>query len=709
MSANQAILFDIINAVAALVALLLAMRLATRQGMMRPAYRAAGLAFATSGIGAGLFAVLGPQHFASGAVLSIGYLAWLWTLHRLFASDERDKNIRPIRPVVFSLIFVEAMQMALLGASLQAFGVEQAQEALGGFATLFRLLFCVGALVLVHNLYAGAGQQARATLRWPAAALATIWLYDLNLYTIAYIIGSPPILLSGMRGAALVVAAIFFALGLHSGQRDLRLRPSRGFAFQSFSLVLIGAYLAAMMLLARGAALLGGEFAAWMQGGLVLVAALVALAVLPSKRLRGWLRVTISKHLFQHRYDYRAEWLRFTDTIGRAGPQAAPLHERAVQAVADITDSPGGLLLSPHEEGGLALDARWQWPGIEVPALAMNGDGARFFEQSQFILDLDDMRGERVEGIPESAHPAWLQEDEAAWALVPLLHYERLIGIVVLARPVVGRRLDGEDFDLLRIVGRQLASYLAEQSSQNALGEAQRFDEFNRRMAFVMHDIKNLASQLSLLAGNAEKHADNPEFRKDMLLTLRNSTDKLQTLLSRLGRYGAQGIGELSEVSLDTLVGKVIAQYEGRHPVVGIDRAPCRVMANAEALEQALVHLVQNALDASEPQSPVFVDLRTDTNTASIEIIDSGTGMSPEFIRTRLFRPFHSSKQGGFGIGAYEAREMIRSMGGRLDVESREGEGTRFQLRFPLAQTESLYRALHDRPALPGQKNNKVA
>ena len=165
----------------------------------------------------------------------------------------------------------------------------------------------------------------------------------------------------------------------------------------------------------------------------------------------------------------------------------------------------------------------------------------------------------------------------------------------------------------------------------------------------------------------------------------------------------------MAEVALDDLVGKVIAQYKGRHPVIGIDRAPCKVSANAEALEQALVHLVQNAVEASEPQSPVFVDLRTDTGMASLEIIDSGAGMSPEFIRTRLFRPFHSSKQGGFGIGAYEAREMIRAMGGRLDVESREGVGTRFQLRIPLAQAESLYRALHDGPGLSGKTNNKVA
>ena len=342
----------------------------------------------------------------------------------------------------------------------------------------------------------------------------------------------------------------------------------------------------------------------------------------------------------------------------------------------------------------LALDARWQWQAIEVPAEALTVAGARFFEGSQFILDLDDLRTGRVEGIPAAAHPDWLMEEHSAWALVPLVHYERLVGVVVLARPPVARRLDWEDFDLLRVVGRQLASYLAEEASQDALGEALRFDEFNRRIAFVMHDIKNLASQLSLLARNAEKHADKPEFRADMLLTLRNSTDKLQALLARLGRYGAQGGEQVEPLALGEVLAKVAARYAGQRDVVVVERPACTVLAERDALEQALVHLVQNAIEASDEATGVFLDFVEEDAHAVVEVIDSGPGMSPEFIRTRLFKPFNSSKPGGFGIGAFEARELIRAMGGRLDVESREGLGTRFRLHLPVAGKAGLLRSL---------------
>ncbi|HYD25540.1 MAG TPA: XrtA/PEP-CTERM system histidine kinase PrsK [Croceibacterium sp.] len=702
MDAAWPVLVKVLYLLCAGSALALAGWLLARRGSRGPAATAEAAALTFTACWALAFAGFGQPTAVTATLLSLTYLAWLWSLYRLFAHDERDKSVAAIRSVVLALAFVELMQLALVIAQQQYADGSAASLAIAGFQVTFRLLFCAGALVLVHNLYAGASQLARETLRWPAAALTVLWVYDLNLSTIAYLGDLRPQSLLTLRGAAVLLMVTLLAIGALRHDGDLRFRPSRSFAFQSFSLLVIGAYLVIMMLVAQGLAYAGGEFARLVQAGFLALAGAIALAVLPSRKLRGWLRVSLSKHLFQHRYDYRVEWLRFTDTIGRAGPAAAPLRERIVQAVADITDSPSGLLLTPGDDGGLVLDARWQWPALDVPAEALTGAGARFFEHSQFILDLDDLRAGRVEGIPEESHPVWLTEQDSAWALVPLVHYERLVGVVVLARPPVARRLDWEDFDLLRVVGRQLASYLAEQASQDALGEVQRFDEFNRRIAFVMHDIKNLASQLSLLARNAEKHADKPEFRADMLLTLRNSTDKLQTLLDRLGRYGTHGGESLKPVALDELLAGIVTRYKDQHEVVLIERGPCLAQADRECLEQALVHLVQNAIEASVKATPVFLDLRQEPTQAVIEVVDSGGGMSPEFVRARLFKPFHSSKPGGFGIGAFEARELIRGMGGRLDVESREGLGTRFLIRLPLANAA-------DRPNPDQTRNTEVA
>ena len=679
----------------AIGALVLAAWLTTHRARLGTASGASAAALSATALWTISLLAYGVAAVPTQLLYSAASLTWLWTLYRHFVQDGRHASLAPIRPVVAALAFVELLQVAVIVA---VSGAETAiaVDALQHVAIAFRLLFCAGALVLVHNLYVGASSPGRASLRWPAAALAVLWAYDLNYFTVAYLDDGIPPALDALRGGVPLAMVALLALGAMAKDRQQAFRPSRSFAFQSFSLLLIGTYFLLMFVGFRGLAAIGGDFLRVVQITFLALASALALIVLPSRRLRDWLRVTTTKHLFRHRYDYREEWLRFTRTMGRAGPGALPLPERVVQAVADVTDSPGGLLLTPADVAGLSLEARWQWPGPQVPAQALEQGGARFFAESEFIIDLDQWRAESREGVPARAVPAWIAAEPEAWAMVPLLHYERLLGVVVLARPPQGRKLDWEDFDLLRVVGRQLASYLAEQASQDALGEAKRFDEFNRRIAFVMHDIKNLASQLALLARNAEKHADNPEFRADMLLTLRNSSDKLNALLARLGRYGAQAGEALDSVAVAPLLRRIAERYRVQHQVTLIEAAECTVRAQAEALEQALVHLVQNAVEASGESQPVLLLARREGNEVTIEVTDSGPGMAAEFVRSQLFKPFHSSKPGGFGIGAFEAREIVRAMGGRLEVESHEGLGSRFAVHLPLAEAAELIRTMQE-------------
>jgi putative PEP-CTERM system histidine kinase len=648
-------------------------------------------------------ATLGDTH--QGLFESLCNLGWLLVVYRLFSGDGRHTSLAPIRPVALALGFVELLHLFIeimaAGPGLREF----AQEPVLRLTMILRLLVAIGGLVMVHNLYAGAAPQARMVLRWPALALGALWGFDLNLYTIAYLSSAWPAELAALRGLAVVALAVLVIIGAARGSEQLRFRPSRKVTFQTASLLVIAAYFAAMFSITQWLDYAGGDFARLMQFGFLITASVAAVLLLPSRRLRGWIKVMLVKHLFQHRYDYRAEWLRFTRTMGKGEDPASPLEERAVQAIADIADSPSGLLLAPGEHGELVLAAHWRWPAPEVPHEAMSAKAAAFFESSGHIVDLDDLRAGKAEHGERDIVPEWLRDEARAWALVPLIHFDRLIGVVVLTRPTPARRFDWEDFDLLRIAGRQLASYLAEHAVQAALAEASRFDDFHRRIAFVMHDIKNLASQLSLLARNAELHADNPAFRADMLVTLRNSADKLNNLLARLSRYvGGGGADRLSEVEAADVVKQVAAQFREQHTVLVAECQPCTVFANRESLEQVLVHLVQNGIDASQNGTPVLLGIRTDGLHSCIEVVDSGCGMSPDFVRTRLFKPFVSSKQGGFGIGAFEARELVRAMRGRLEVDSREGLGSRFTVRLPLTGAEGLFEAIEQSGEFAGQK-----
>lgn len=635
-----------------------------------------------------LVAATGGESAASGIAEALRNIVMLVAVYRLFAHDGRHASMAPVRPVVASLLLVEALLCALLALRGEGWGGAVA-TAMFQANMMFRLLSTIGGLVLVQNLYVGASPQARLMLRWPAAGIGALWLFDFQLYTVGYLLKEWPQELASLQGLAGLAMSGLIALGGVRRPGQLHLQPSRAVAFQSVSLVAMGLYLLAMTSLGQWLAGVGGDFARVLQFTVVVVAAVIAVLVVPSPRLRSWLRVTLVKHLFRHRYDYREEWLRFTRTIGR-GDEATPLEERVVQAVADITDSPAGLLLTRDDEGALALAARWHWPTAEVPGIAANPAAVLGLEQSGAIVELEALRrGSDPKGTAMLV-PDWLLAEAKAWALVPLLHFDRMVGAVVLARPPHARRLDWEDFDLLRVVGQQLASYLAEHAGQEALAEAGRFDDFHRRIAFVMHDIKNLASQMSLLVRNAERHADKAEFRADMLVTLRNSAEKLNALLSRLSRYNAAAVEQLGAIEIGEVARRVAARFVPPHSVLVFAGDEIRVRANAESLEQALVHLVQNAVDASESGTQVFIRLSGDAFHGVIEVVDSGHGMSADFVRNRLFKPFDSSKSGGFGIGAYEARELVRAMKGRLDVESHEGLGTRFTIRLPLAHAAAL-------------------
>ncbi len=654
------------------------------------------IALALSASWAITVAATNSESAAAALIESARNLSLLFVVWRLFRVDGRHALMKPVRPMIAALAAVEIIQAAMMVVLHRKLAGVFAQDAVFMICVSFRLMLVTGGLVLLHNLFSGASQQARLALRWPTAALALIWLFDLNLYTVAYLEQSWPVGLAALRGIILAVAVALLIPAVAQRRDELHFSPSRAVAFQFVSLTGIVFYLVGMVLLARWISLVGGDYAQLLQFGVLIVASTLVLLALPSRRVRGWLKVTLVKHLFRHRYDYRSEWLRFAQTIGRAGENAPPLEERAVQAIAQITDSPSGLLLTPGEHGDLVLAGRWQWPSPDVPASALGFEAVRFFEQTGYVVELDAMRAGKAGRDWAAAIPQWLLEKTQAWTLVPLRHHERLVGLVVLARPPHVRQLDWEDFDLLRVVGQQLATTLAEHAGQDALTEASRFDEFNRRIAFVMHDIKNLASQLGLLARNAEHHAENPEFRADMLVTLRNSADKLNALIARLSRYRSGGYDAVSEFDVGELISQVAAQFSSNHQVVITENEGGVIIANREALEQALIHIVQNAVDASEPSAngkgttPVFLSQTGNGLQVRIEIVDSGAGMTPEFVRSRLFKPFASSKQGGFGIGAFEARELIRTMKGRLDVESREGLGTRFIIHLPLSSAAGL-------------------
>ncbi len=594
---------------------------------------------------------------------NIAWLAFMIALHRRLGAERPPAAIGTVYGVVAMVILI-ALGLNIVAATTQDIEPQVIEAAL-----LLRMMSAVAALVLVQSLHSAITAPGTTGMRPVVLAIGAMWLVDTNVLSVAWLTMTWPDQLVAVRGGAMALIAAAIAMGLQRrGEWPMQL--SRTVAYQSLSLVAIGLYFALLALATSALAAIGGDNARLLQTAFVFGSTAAILTVVSSPWLRAWTKVKLAKHFFAHRYDYRAEWLRFTETLGE--PEgSAPLDERIVKALADLTDSPAGVLLVPQGEA-LGVNATWNVARGSLPA-AYGEDWAHTGVDPALILELGT-------ADPESTIPGSIRDWDQAWVVVPLPHQNRLAGAIVLARPPIARALDWEDFDLLKAAGRQLASYLAEERAQEALAEAERFDEFNRRFAFIMHDIKNLVSQLTLVARNAERHADNPAFRADMVATLQDSAGRMNDMLARLSQHHRARTEAPVAVPLAPLARRVAKARRAQHPVEVSSAGDPLAIADPAMLETLLGHLIQNAIEASTPGTPITIEVRATASEAQLDVIDRGTGMSPAFIRDKLFKPFVSSKPGGFGIGAFEAQKLAAEMGGRIEVESSEGKGSRFRV-----------------------------
>jgi putative PEP-CTERM system histidine kinase len=632
---------------------------------------------------------IGPVDLVTRVAESARNLAWLAFMFALVRRDRDAPEARAVA-IIYGVVALVVVASAGLAIADETIG-RGTVPALATVQVLLRTMVAISALVLVNHLYSAVAPKARGGIRLVVIALAAMWSVDLLLYATAYITGlSPSAMLAG-RGVVMALAAPVFAVAVQRNG-DWTLQLSRTVAWQTLSFAATLLYAVAMVAATSAIAAFGGGNARVLQTAFVFGSTAAVLTILSSPWVRAWAKVKLAKHFFRHRYDYRAEWVRFTDTLGKPDEGAAPLDERIVKAVADLTDSPAGLLLVP-DGTGLGIGAGWNWAAEGLPSVGADEALATYLAQTGRIVELDTVRAETAKPGEIASVPLWMIDEAGAWALVPLVHLDRLQGAILLARPPVDRALDWEDFDLLRIAGRQVASYLAEARAQEALSDAKRFDEFNRRFAFIMHDIKNLVSQLTLVARNAERHADNPEFRADMIATLQDSAGRMNDLLARLSQHHSGRAEELRAIEIMPLIERVAGRRRAQHPIATIMHGQTLALADPPRLEQLLGHLVQNAIEASDPSEPVTIVASTEGTRILIDVIDKGCGMSPAFLREKLFKPFVSSKPGGFGIGAFEALQLAQAMGGTVEVTSREGEGTRFRVTLATARGLSMEQA----------------
>lgn len=605
-------------------------------------------------------------------------------------------NARYRRLLVFmrasSIVLVLLMLVSLFGG-INPFAVDWLDTQ---WRLIAHLLFAVGGLILVEQLFRNSPLEHRWTVKYLCFGLGAIFAYDFYLYTDALLFRRLDPAIWAARGGvnALMVPLIGLSLA-RNPTLQLQLFVSRRMVFHTTALLSAGVYMLVMALTGYYIQVWGGEWGAALQIVFLFGAVVLLLAMLFSGQLRARTKVFFNKHFFRYRYDYREEWLRLIGTLsGR--DSATRLPERVIWAIGEIVESPGGLLWT-RDGDGYRCTATFGHPAQAFARLTGADPVVAFMRERRWVINLAeyDREPDRYDGLEL---PDWLTDIEAAWLLVPLLHDEQLQGFVVLLQPRSPQQLNYENLDLLKTAGLQAASYLALSEAAEALAEARQFEGFNRLSAFVLHDLKNLIAQLSLVARNAERHKHNPAFVEDAVKTIENAVAKMNRLMGQLkSAEDAQVQGTPVELA-GVLRELVAARHAGRPaPTLALEAGDVWVYAEPDRLAAVIGHVVQNAQDATPPDGQVQVGLRLQGDQAIVDVRDTGSGMDKDFIEKRLFRPFDSTKGlTGMGIGAYECREFVRALGGQVEVVSEPGQGTLFRIVIPLATAEPDSRVLAD-------------
>lgn len=547
-----------------------------------------------------------------------------------------------------------------------------------------RVAMAVWGMLLVEQVYRNRSVQERWAVKFACLGVGGLFAYDFYLYSHTMLFREVDPDIWAARGLvnALSVPLLAVALG-RSKSWSSPLSLSRRAVFHSAALFGSATYLLAMGSAGYYLRFVGGSWGTVMQVAFLFGTLILLIGILFSGTFRAWLKVFISKHFYRYNYDYREEWMRFTRTLSQPGPD---LGVRVIQAVAALVESPGGALWLRREAGENGAGryeptAHWHMPALNTSEPA-DSPFCQFLESSQWVVDLHEY-GHSPDKYEALALPSWLAGYPRAWLVVPLILHGRLSGFVLLHTPRSPVKLNWEIIDLLEIAGSQAAAHLAQQDAADALMVARQFESFNRMSTFVVHDLKNLVSQLSLMNANAARHKDNPEFQADMLETVSYSVQKMKLLLQKLGRSHS---GEQSApLAIDAVVRQALALKAAfePHPQLHVDAPGLVVVAERERLERVLGHLIQNAIEATPRTGSVTVRVAQQDDRVLVEIADTGEGMSEEFVRERLFKPFESTKSAGMGIGVFESREYIHELGGSLDVSSSPGQGTTFRVLLP--------------------------
>jgi putative PEP-CTERM system histidine kinase len=484
-----------------------------------------------------------------------------------------------------------------------------------------------------------------------------------------------------LRSGILILGSILIGYSRLLRGNGVKIAISRYVFYRSLTLLAVGLYLLILGLIGEGLLYLGISLSRNLMIFIGFACGIFILLILLSEQLRRKAKVFISKHFYAHKHDYREEWLKFTESLS---------------SCTTITEVYDAILSTFKETFGLRGVSLYLPVGVEgsyqrVAGLDMYGEAE--LRLSNGLADycigqnrvFDPASGEYTPSEEERT----FVEKTGARLMVPLAANGKIAGVVVFGEQLASEEYIYEDYDLMKTLAKQACFSVVNFSLSEELAETREITAMAKISSFVMHDLKNLTATLSLLLENAGDYLADPEFQSDMLETIGNTVNKMKILMQKLTKIPEKQklkteLADLNKIAKET-VGDVIRTKPGAE--IQCQGASVTALVDVEEIRKVILNLVLNALDAVGREGVVKVATGIDRETSYVTVTDNGCGMDGEFVRTHLFRPFRTTKDGGLGIGLYQCRQIAEAHGGDIIVDSAVGRGSAFTVRLPAAPT----------------------
>jgi hypothetical protein len=549
------------------------------------------------------------------------------------------------------------------------------------------MIYCVLSLMNLEATFSSTFGSDRWKIKFEVIGMSSIISVLIFYFSQGLLYRTINMNLIPIRSGVFIVGSLLIGYSKLFRGNHVRIVVSRFILYRSLTLVTVGLYLLVLGMIGEGMRYLDITFSRDLTIFVAFASGIAVVLIFLSERIRRKTKVFVNKHFYPHKYDYRSEWLRFTERLALS-KTIAETKDAILNTYGETFGLRGvSLYLLNRENKRYFLSANHALPNGTLE-LSVTAPLIHYFGERKRVFNIFDN-----EYMPTGEEALFLQKTGAR-QIVPLIEGENIEGFVVFGEQLARENFNDEDYDLMKTFARQAMLYLMNMRLLNELAETREIAAVARITSFVIHDLKNHASTLSLLLVNAKEHIGNPEFQSDLIEAIQNTLKRMETLMQRLKSIPEKPMlnAELTDIHLfaQSVVDEIIRTKPDKE--ILYQGSPGHAIIDVEEMKKVLENLILNALDAIGEKGKVWVETGMNGKNVYVRVKDDGCGMIEDFMNSRLFKLFGTTKKKGLGIGLYQSKQIVESHSGMIDVQSELGRGATFTVFLPAAGGEQKLR-----------------